>query len=449
MRGQGAQRSMTVVRSFGWTIAAVLLMVSWGGGPAVAQKVDRDKASKRLKADKAKLDKIKKEARKLKTDVAAARLQRRKLNERLIEMGQTIHGVEARLNLIEARLRRLNGRRQAAQSRLFANYASISKLLAAMQRMGRNPPPVIVTPRKDALQMVRSAMLMARAFPHLQDKARTLGKQLDEIQSLIGNIRTKRAELAAATKNLAAAQTELQALIDEKQKSVTEGQRRLKVINQTASKVVANVKSLSELIAKFDKAVAKRTKLGEYQQRDRKKDQQVALIPSPSTGGSIITHSPANSVFRTNPARLTPAIPFHKAKAKLPWPVVGRVRVAFGKRDALGEKSKGLYVDTRHGAQIVSPCDGWVVFAAPFRSYRQTLIINAGDGYHVLLAGMSTIDVQVGQFVVASEPVGTMDVKRKGKSKDRPPVLYIEFRKSGRPINPEPWWFKGSRKAEG
>ena len=42
------------------------------------------------------------------------------------------------------------------------------------------------------------------------------------------------------------------------------------------------------------------------------------------------------------------------------------------------------------------PCDGWVVYAGPFRSYGQLLILNAGGGYHVLLAGMERISVDLG-----------------------------------------------------
>jgi murein hydrolase activator len=29
------------------------------------------------------------------------------------------------------------------------------------------------------------------------------------------------------------------------------------------------------------------------------------------------------------------------------------------------------------------------------------------------------------------------------------PVLYIEFRKDGRPIDPDPWWVAGQQKVQG
>src|SRR5207244_4831524 len=83
-----------------------------------------------------------------------------------------------------------------------------------------------------------------------------------------------------------------------------------------------------------------------------------------------------------------PAIAFATARGVLPLPVNGvRVR-EFGAADRLGGTEKGLSIATRGGAQVTAPCDGWVVYAGPFRSYGQLLILNAGGGYHVLLAGM-------------------------------------------------------------
>jgi septal ring factor EnvC (AmiA/AmiB activator) len=102
-----------------------------------------------------------------------------------------------------------------------------------------------------------------------------------------------------------------------------------------------------------------------------------------------------------------------------------------------------MVLETRHSAQVRSPSDGWILFAGPFRTWGQLLILNADDGYHILLAGLSQIDVQVGQFVLAGEPIGLMSQAPKStsaKAEGSAPVLYVEFRKDNRPIDPEPWW---------
>jgi septal ring factor EnvC (AmiA/AmiB activator) len=124
----------------------------------------------------------------------------------------------------------------------------------------------------------------------------------------------------------------------------------------------------------------------------------------------------------------------------------------FGETDDLGAKAQGLSVSTRPSAQVSSPSDGWVVYAGPFRSYGNLLIINTGGGYHVLLAGMSRIDVSLGQFVLAGEPVAVMGAAgpaSQGGNDSSRPVLYVEFRKDGRPIDPGPWWAEASEKVQG
>jgi septal ring factor EnvC (AmiA/AmiB activator) len=73
------------------------------------------------------------------------------------------------------------------------------------------------------------------------------------------------------------------------------------------------------------------------------------------------------------------------------------------------------------------------------------LIINAGGGYHILLAGMERIDVELGQFVLAGEPVAVMGDRRlasvsPAETGATQPVLYVEFRKDSNAVDPAPWW---------
>ena len=150
-----------------------------------------------------------------------------------------------------------------------------------------------------------------------------------------------------------------------------------------------------------------------------------------------------------------PRFAFADAKGHLQYPAQGKIVRTYGANDGFGGKTRGLFVATRAEAQIVSPADGQVEFAGTFRSYGQLLILNAGAGYHVLLAGIGEITAEQGQFVRAGEPVGVM-----GKSaapgtiandqvQDGRPVLYIEFRKNGEAIDPSPWWVGSFAEARG
>jgi septal ring factor EnvC (AmiA/AmiB activator) len=131
--------------------------------------------------------------------------------------------------------------------------------------------------------------------------------------------------------------------------------------------------------------------------------------------------------------------------------VTGNVSRSFGEQDGLGGKQQGISIATRKNAAVVAPFDGRVLFAGPFRRYGQLLIISVGEGYHVLLAGMTRIDALVGQDILAGEPVGSMGTAATAgpglPGQGGKPLLYMELRKDGAAIDPRPWLVLSDRKA--
>ena len=144
--------------------------------------------------------------------------------------------------------------------------------------------------------------------------------------------------------------------------------------------------------------------------------------------------SAAACMFRSlgDPARLAPKIPFAEARGMLPQPVGGETILNFGAADGYGGTTRGVSILTRPKAAVISPADGWVAFSGPFRSFGRLLIINAGGGYYLLLAGMDHINVEVGQFVLAGEPVATMGDSSSGSRKSSSVVAspYFQWKRS-------------------
>ncbi|MDW8399975.1 MAG: peptidoglycan DD-metalloendopeptidase family protein, partial [Acetobacteraceae bacterium] len=117
-------------------------------------------------------------------------------------------------------------------------------------------------------------------------------------------------------------------------------------------------------------------------------------------------------------------------------PVAGRIIRGFGAAGPDGP-SRGLTYAAPPGAQVVSPCAGRAVFAAPFRSYGLLLIVDCGGGYHFLLAGLERLEVQAGSRLLAGEPVGRLgEAEAGGAGRAR---LYLELRRDGRPVDPRPF----------
>jgi len=432
-------------------------------------------ATQQLKANRQKLDETERRASLLQSDLAVMDRERAELNARLQETARLIQRSEGQMSTIEARRDELEQQQKLLQGSLAQRHDTIAKLLGTMQRMGRNPPPVIITRREDALQMVRSAMLLAKAFPQLRGQAEHLVASLNELAGVMGEIKTERAKLEGETARLKDAQVRLASLMEAKRQSLAERRDELEDVRRAAKEISKNVTDLSELIARLDRAVAQRTPLGAYEREAAAasappplakdaaapaltqpapppaaapKGTRVAIAVPPKPG-SVVELAPSGAAFSGNASRMKPAIAFHLAKAQLPLPAHGKRVLTFGDKTQYGTVSKGIVIETRHSAQVTAPCDGWVVYAGEFRTYGQLLIINAGGGYHVLLAGLSQIDVQLGQFVLASEPVGTMRAQPKSKAQDNSPLLFVEFRKDGQSINPDPWWADASQKVQG
>jgi septal ring factor EnvC (AmiA/AmiB activator) len=124
-------------------------------------------------------------------------------------------------------------------------------------------------------------------------------------------------------------------------------------------------------------------------------------------------------------------------------PVVGRIVEAFGDTTQFGREARGVTVESRSAAPVVAPADGEVAFAGPFRGYGLLLILEVGDGYHVLISGLSRIDAALGTQVRKGDPVGTVD------DADGKPALYVELRRQGRPIDPVPWLAATTSKVSG
>ena len=121
-----------------------------------------------------------------------------------------------------------------------------------MQRMGRNPPPVMITRREDALQMVRSAMILARAFPELSEKATELARRLSELVKVMEASKVQSAALRAETASHEIERTRLAELIENRRRSLDQYQPELEAAKRHAVETAKRIDNLTSLIASLD-----------------------------------------------------------------------------------------------------------------------------------------------------------------------------------------------------
>jgi septal ring factor EnvC (AmiA/AmiB activator) len=363
----------------------------------------------------------------LKREIEQIGADRGKLNKDLIDTAARLRGVEVKIEATQARLEPLDANERNIRKSLDERRAVIGEVLAALQRIGHRPPPALITRPEDALQAVRTAMVLGAVLPEMRHQVEALARDLNELVKVRKKITNERDRLKAEIASLGEERARMQALIAERQKQQAEREKALGAERARASDLAKKADNLKDLIANLEQG----------------------LDPETRAAREVAIRSTTRPVLAAlhDPGRLAPAVAFASLRGQIPIPVNGVKLKDFGAPDGVGGLEKGVSIATRAGAQVTSPADGWVVYAGPFRSYGQLLILDAGGGYHILLAGMERISVDLGQFVLTGEPVAVMGngtriaaILATGSSQ---PVLYIEFRKGGTPVNPGPWWAAG------
>ena len=364
---------------------------------------------------------------KLRREIDTLGDDRRALNQQLIDTAARVRSVEASIAATQARLKPLDDREAALRKSLDERQTAIVEILAALQRVGHQPPPALVVQPEDALQAVRTAIMLGAVVPDMRAQADALAGDLADLVKLRKDIDVGHDHLARDLDTLGREQLRLTVLIDERQKKQTVTEQALDAERARAADLARQVDNLKELIGKLESGLDPATRTAHAEARSIEED---ATRP--------------DLAALKDPGRLAPAVAFASMRGHLHLPVNGAKVRDFGASDGPNGTQRGQSIATHPGAQITSPCDGWVVYAGAFRGYGQLLILNAGGGYHVLLAGMDRISVDLGQFVLTGEPVAVMgggsQVSAAAATKSKQPVLYVEFRKDGTPIDPGPWW---------
>ena len=348
-------------------------------------------------------------------EIAAIKDDSAALTASLIQAVKTERKLGEDIADIRMRLQDLGSQEQEIKVSLAGRRGTLAEVLGALQRMGLNPPPAILVRPEDALASVRSAILLGAVVPELRSETELLISDLDALTRVKTSITEEEKQLQTKRTEQAEEKERLKLLLEEKRRVQAEAEMRMEAEREQAAELAQRATSLQELITSLEKDIASLRKMLEAKKQ--------------ANEGEL----------------LSDALPFAKRAGLVPLPVSGQFAKRFGEDDGTGSALKGDILRTQSGAIVTAPVDGTVLYAGPFRSYGQLLILNPGDGYHIVLAGLDRLNVSLGQSVLAGEPVGMMGEARLASIAASTldgavPELYVEFRKDGKPIDPKLWW---------
>ncbi len=332
----------------------------------------------------------------------AMALEERRLAERRVAIARRVQQAEARLAEVDEQARTANLAALYARNQVNQRAMTLAPLVPVMRRLS-------LWPAESLLAVPTSAEDAVRGLQLLQVLSRRVAEDIMALRLAELDAERQGAVAAQQGQELAAAQAAAQRLAQQLEDEMVEARQLQSGANaaeidagRRGQEAAARAGTLEAALAQLERerlAAARRT-----QQEAMTHRLEAPPLPALPRGGKAL-------------------------------PVAGQAVREFG---AAGEggPAKGTTFQAPAGARVVSPCGGRVSFAGPFRSYGNLLIVDCGDAYHFVLAGLDRLDVAAGQRVLAGEPVGVLAA---GEGRSRA-TLYLELRHHGQPVDPRTWF---------
>ncbi len=317
-----------------------------------------------------------------------------------------IQATESAVVALELRLAELEQRQIRFEDTLANRRERLAQLVLAVERLARVPREALLLRDQAPLDAARSGRLLAFAVPAIDGEATRLRDEVAALAATREELARDRPRLARARETLGTERVRLDELIERRKRLVAILDAERAALALRSERVGRDLGSVRELLERLaaEKLATERAK------------QAAAAV----------------------------ARPFAEARGRARAPVDGALVLGWGAPGEGGQPQRGVTFATAPAATIVAPWHGTIVYAGPFRGYGVILILESSDGYHWLISGLGRLDVTSGQAVRSGEPVGLATAG--GRSN---PVVYVELRRHGQPIDPGPWLAAPSGKVSG
>jgi septal ring factor EnvC (AmiA/AmiB activator) len=134
------------------------------------------------------------------------------------------------------------------------------------------------------------------------------------------------------------------------------------------------------------------------------------------------------------PADLGDHLGVERQKGRLPMPVHGPVRQAYGQSRSGGTRWQGWLIGAEAGTEVRAIAYGRVAFADWLRGYGLLMIIDHGRGYMSLYGHNESLLHEAGAWVEPGDMISLVGSNPGGSQ-----GLYFELRKGGKTLDPAAW----------
>lgn len=372
------------------------------------------------------------EHKKLQAQATQISLELTRISKDMIASAKQIQNSEEKISRMESELETLRADLKKAEENFVVEDDNLIKTLSALQNLALKPTEALFVQPLTPVEIIRSAMLLREAVPYLQENAARIREDLGKIENQKNLVEKQVARIIRQKKILENEHEQMKALVQRKSKIRNAVEIKSVKAKKKVERLASQANDLRDLLNKLEKQRQEKLRRQEEERR------RLAELKAAEARRAAEETKKLEEKQRADLIKFKPEVinevgeNFVKAKGHLLRPARGPVVTAYGEQMSKGVTSKGIIIKTRSQAQVISPYDGTVIFAGPFRGYGNLIIIEHGQGYLSLLAGLEEVDCELGQMLLAGEPVGQMP--ESGDTR-----LYVELRKDNHPINPLTW----------
>lgn len=372
------------------------------------------------------------EHKKLQAQATQIGLELTRISKDMIASAKQIQNSEEKISRMESELETLRADLKKAEENFVVEDDNLIKTLSALQNLALKPTEALFVQPLTPVEIIRSAMLLREAVPYLQENAARIREDLEKIEAQKNLVEKQVARIIRQKKILEKEHEQMKALVQRKSKIRNAVEIKSVKAKKKVEQLASQANDLRDLLNKLEKQRQEKLRRQEEERR------RLAELKAAEARRAAEETKKLEEKQRADLIKFKPEVinevgeNFVKAKGHLLRPARGPVVTAYGEQMSKGVTSKGIIIKTRSQAQVISPYDGTVIFAGPFRGYGNLIIIEHGQGYLSLLAGLEEVDCELGQMLLAGEPVGQMPESGDAR-------LYVELRKDNHPVNPLTW----------
>jgi septal ring factor EnvC (AmiA/AmiB activator) len=379
-------------------ILAACVLVGLGGGLAVAQTAESERAALLLATRQA--EEARRRSEQLERQAAAATDEAARARARAILTAERIQAAEAEITAAETRIRMIENQRAAQRARLAERQEPVARLAAALQTMARRPPALALVQPGSLEEVVHVRSLLASTLPIIRRRTASLRHEIEAANRL-------RDQAERAVASLVAGQQEL------KKQRVALARIEAEQRRRSQSLAGAALFESDRALAFSEEAFEVGQRVGTYRQQAQVR-RRLTELPGP--------------LLRPTPAGGQPEPPDRPGTYLLP--VDGRLVVGTGEVSDAGIHARGLTFEARSYSAVVAPSSGRIIYAGPFRGFGDIVIIDHGRGLTTLITNLGDLGVKVGDVVQRGQGIG-----RTGRGRPR---VMVELRQGGMPISISP-----------